>query len=57
MDKNILETVHEVAKGLHTSGVMKQNTMRDFDVLCLPEIQQFSAIEIKWLRLKNRASQ
>jgi putative transcriptional regulator len=35
MGKSILDTVHETAKDLHSAGVMKETTMREFDALCL----------------------
>lgn len=57
MAKKILETVHETAKGLHDAGVMKATTMREFDALCLPPIKEYSAAQIKRLRLKYKASQ
>jgi putative transcriptional regulator len=57
MDKSILEVVHESAGDLHQAGLMDDLTMREFDVLCLPKIQQFSADQIKSLRMKNKASQ
>ena len=39
MDKSILETIHESAKGLEKAGVMSKQTMREFDALCLPEVK------------------
>ena len=57
MDKSILDMVHETAKDLHAAGVMKEATLRDFDALCLPPVKQYSATQIKRIRLKNHASQ
>lgn len=57
MDKSILEMVHDGAKDLHESGVMSEMTLREFDVLCLPKIKEFSADQIKHIRAKNKASQ
>jgi putative transcriptional regulator len=57
MDKSILEVVHESAKDLNDAGVMNDVTMREFDALCLPEIKQLTANQIKRLRIKNKASQ
>ena len=34
MDKSILDMVHESAKDLHSAGVMKETTLREFDALC-----------------------
>ena len=39
----ILEAVHETAKGLHNAGIMDQVTMREFDRLCPPPIEQIAA--------------
>lgn len=57
MAKSILETVHETAKGLHRSGVMDAQTMREFDALCLPPVKVYTAGQIKRLRLRCKASQ
>ena len=57
MSKKILDTVHETAKGLHDAGIMDSTTMREFDVLCLPPVKEYSATQIKRLRLKYKASQ
>ena len=57
MSKRILETVHETAKGLHDAGLMEVTTMHEFDALCLPPIKEFSATQIKRLRMRSKASQ
>lgn len=57
MDKSILETIHETADGLHKAGVMDTKTMREFDALCLPPVKEYTATEIKQIRLHNKASQ
>lgn len=57
MDKSILETVHETALDLHESGAMNRQTLREFDALCLPKVRQFSAEQIREIRLKSQASQ
>ena len=57
MSKKILDTVHKTAKGLHDAGVMDATTMREFDALCLPPVKEYSATQIKRLRLKCKASQ
>ena len=57
MAKKILDTVHETADALHEAGVMSAKTMREFDALCLPPIQNLSAGQIKRLRQQNGASQ
>jgi len=57
MDKSILEMVHESAKDLHEAGAMKETTLREFDALCLPPVKEYTAVQIKRIRLKNKASQ
>ena len=55
--KTILESVHATARGLHKADVMRAQTMREFDRLCLPPVRAYSATQIKRLRERNRASQ
>jgi putative transcriptional regulator len=57
MGKSILEMVHETAQDLHAAGVMKETTLREFDALCLPPVKEYTAVQIKRIRLKNHASQ
>lgn len=52
-----LEAVHESATGLYNAGVIDGQTMREFDVLCLPPIRDFKAKEIKQMRLREKVSQ
>ncbi len=57
MDKSILDTVHESAEDLYDAGVLKETTLREFDVLCLPPVKQYTAIQIKGIRTGVKASQ
>lgn len=57
MSKSLLDAVHQTAQDLHAAGVMKDTTLREFDALCLPPIKQYTAPQIKRIRLKNHASQ
>jgi len=57
MNKSILETVHDSAKDLHKAGTMNETTLREFDALCLPPVKEFTAVQIKRIRVKNKASQ
>ena len=57
MAKKILKAVHETAKGLHKAGAMQATTLREFDVLCLPPVKEFTPTQIKRLRVRNKASQ
>jgi putative transcriptional regulator len=55
--KTILNAVHETAHGLHVAGLMEAKTMREFDVMCLPRIKEYTAAQIKRIRERNKASQ
>jgi putative transcriptional regulator len=55
--KTLLEVAHEMAKGLHTAGIIDRTTMREFDVLCLSSVKEFSSKEIKQLRERENISQ
>lgn len=57
MSSTILEMLHETAQDLHDAGVMKDTTLREFDALCLPSVQEYSAEQIQQIRLQNHASQ
>ncbi|OGT38511.1 MAG: transcriptional regulator [Gammaproteobacteria bacterium RIFCSPHIGHO2_12_FULL_37_14] len=53
----LLETAHEMAKGLYKANVIDATTMREFDTLCLTPVKELSATEIKKLRLREKVSQ
>lgn len=55
--RKILETVHKTARGLRDAGLMSAQTMRKFEVLCLPKIKEYSPAQIKRIREINKASQ
>lgn len=57
MSKSILDAVDESAKDLHEAGVMKEATLREFDALCLPPVKEYTAVQIRRIRTRNRASQ
>lgn len=57
MDKSILDVVHEGAKELHEVGLMKDMTLREFDAMCLPPVEEYTAVQIKRIRMRNKASQ
>ena len=54
---DILKSVHKTAKGLKQSGTIDKTTMRKFDVLCLTQVHEFTAEQVRNLRLKNNLSQ
>ncbi len=53
----IISMVHEDVKGLHRIGLMDEVTMREFDALCLPPVETYSARQIKQLRTQAKVSQ
>ena len=55
--KSLTEVIHETAQDMHESGVMTEQTMREFDALCLPKIKAYTPNQIKSLRKRNHASQ
>jgi putative transcriptional regulator len=57
MTSRLLKTLHETAADFAEVGLLDQQTMREFDAACLPEIKVFNSDEIKVLRLNCRASQ
>lgn len=57
MRNSISDAMHETAKDLTEAGVMDMQTMREFDALCLPEVENYDAARIKAIREKARVSQ
>ena len=57
MKDNILDVVHDTAKDLAEAGVMNMTTLREFDAICLPEVEPYYAENIKALREKEHVSQ
>jgi len=53
----LMVSIHETAEGLHAAGVMGKRTMREFDELCLTQVQPLKPREIRALRLREGASQ
>ncbi|ALS98329.1 helix-turn-helix domain-containing protein [Lacimicrobium alkaliphilum] len=57
MKDSILDVIHDTAKDLNEAGVMDVQTMREFDALCLPEVENYDAHRIKAIRKKAHVSQ
>jgi putative transcriptional regulator len=53
----MLEVAHEMAKDLHAANIMDATTMREFDILCLPPVENLTPKQIKNLRLREHVSQ
>ncbi len=52
-----LAAIHETAQGLHEAGLLKKQSMKDFDEMCLTPVEELSPAEIRSIRLRERASQ
>jgi len=57
MKKKLLDVAHEIATDLYEAGAINAKTMREFDVKCLPPVKRYTALQIKRIRLRNKASQ
>lgn len=55
--KRPLEVAHEMARGLYDAGIIEATTMREFDALCIPPVQDYNPKEIKRIRLQAKVSQ
>ncbi len=53
----ILDAVHETAQGLYEAGIMDQITMRKFDLMCLPPVEELKPEQIKQIREQANVSQ
>lgn len=57
MNKELTEVLYETAKDFHRIGLMKDETMREFDASALPKVKHYTPAQIKKLRNRNHASQ
>jgi putative transcriptional regulator len=57
MRKSIAESITGTIKDLNKSGIVDDITMKNFENLCLPEIQEYSPRKIAGLRRKFKLSQ
>lgn len=57
MGKNLKQAIHETAQGFYEAGVMDEQTMREFDAMCLPPVKNYTPAQIKRIRKRNKASQ
>lgn len=57
MTSRLLKNLHETAEDFAEIGLIDAQTMREFDALCLPPVNDYTAEEIKTLRLHCRVSQ
>lgn len=53
----ILASLHDTMSGLHQAGVVRTETMRDFDRLCLEPVVKLQGRQIAALRKREKVSQ
>jgi putative transcriptional regulator len=53
----ILAAVHETATDLHRLGIIDKRRMQEYDVLCLKDVPDYDAADIRALRERHRLSQ
>src|SRR6202043_1851809 len=53
----LLSAIHETARSLRRAGIMPEQTMRKFDVLCLTPIRPLTPRQIRNLRRREKTSQ
>lgn len=53
----LMDVIHGTIEDLHRTGLVDDQTMREFDALCLPKVKEFTPAQIIRLRKKNKASQ
>jgi putative transcriptional regulator len=53
----ILSEVREGAVGLHRAGLIDKQTMREFDILTLPQVRDLTPKQIRTLRVRTNMSQ
>jgi len=53
----LMDVIHGTVADLHRTGLVDDQTMREFDALCLPKVKEFTPAQIIRLRKKNKASQ
>lgn len=52
-----LASVHETARGLLKAGFIDARRMKEFDILCLEPVEDFSAADVQRLRKELQISQ
>ena len=53
MSRSILEDVHEIASGLHKAGLMSDERLREFDILCKRPPSAYTPAQIRRIREKT----
>jgi putative transcriptional regulator len=53
----ILDAIHDTARGLHRIGLIDKKKMNKYDLLCLIEVPNYTPTKIKTLRKRYGISQ
>lgn len=56
-NKTLTEAIHETMQDFHDAGVVDEQTMREFDAMCLPPVKKYSARQIRQIRRRHKVSQ
>ena len=48
-NKELTKVLRKTAKDFHRIGLMDDQTMREFDAMCLPKVKQYTPVQIKKL--------
>ena len=54
---DVKSVMYGTAQGLHRAGGLSAATMREIESLCLPDVKEYSAQQIKRIRTETNASQ
>ena len=54
---DIHRSVHQLAEDLHAIGAIAKTTMREFDLSCLTQVEEFTPARIRTLRARANLSQ
>lgn len=57
MSASILDMVNETANTLHEVGHLTNTIMKEFNALCLPPVQEYTAEQVQVIRKKAKVSQ
>jgi putative transcriptional regulator len=57
MKNTLLGVASEIAADLYKGGAIDTQTMREFDIKCLPPVKVYSPTQIKRIPLRNKVSQ
>ena len=57
VNKRMLETANEIARGLYDAKIIDSTTMREYEAMCIPPVEELSPLQIKRIRLHEKVSQ